>query len=616
MHAVFVRVRVRSLPETQKSPKDQKLAYENTHCKSESTLTIHSLASTPFIPKVKFTRCPSTVGSKDTSHQTCIATKQQRILINKLSRPTAVSSSNIDPKTKSIHIHPSIIMSTNSSHKNTENLSHSISITSVADFAKNNANDVKQEEQSQPPAVAAVPPTKESINLCSHTLGAKVLFATDDWFARAENLLLDGPPLFDPNAYCNEGKVMDGWETRRRRQAGHDWCLIHLPLGSVATAATTPEAMDVTRIDLDTAFFTGNHVPKISIETCHVPASVLMTLVSQLPHGLDRLIHGGLQGTGHTPDQVAIAQHVLQTVLPADQYVWKELIPPTALRPGVEETRLHTFSFPLLNNVGSNNSANANAIRVGNLVRVNYFPDGGVARLRLWAQPSAASSDNSSTAISVVPHPKPVFMPVTTSATCTVVAHSTITKEDDVDRLPSRQAVLSLGWTEVSSLEHGGQGVACSNKHYGEPWQLIQPSLGKNMGDGWETARHPDRPSIWNKDPVTGLMDSPLKDWAILKLGRHTSGVTRIILDTRHFRGNYPESVLLEGTCIEDDEQHQNPNDTTEWFPLIPRTRMSPDAEHVFDAHLAQIENATHPVTHVRVSIFPDGGLSRVRIFV
>jgi allantoicase len=500
-------------------------------------------------------------------------------------------------------------MSTNSSHKNTENLSHSISITSVADFAKNTSNDFQQKDQ--PPAVvAAVPPTSESINLCSHALGAKVLFATDDWFARAENLLLDGPPLFDPNAFCNEGKVMDGWETRRRRQAGHDWCLIHLPLGSplATTTETIPEAMDVTRIDLDTAFFTGNHVPKISIETCHVPASVLLALVSQLPHGLDRLLHGGLQGTGHTPDQVAAAQHALRTVLPSDQYVWKELIPPTALRPGVEETRMHTFSFPL-------NLSNNNAIRLGNLVRVNYFPDGGVARLRLWAQPSAASS--SSTAISVVPHPKPVFMPVTTSATCTVVAHSTITKEDDLDLLPSRQAVLSLGWTEVSSLEHGGKGMACSNKHYGEPWQLIQPSLGKNMGDGWETARHPDRPSIWNKDPVTGLMDSPLKDWAILKLGRRTNGgVTRIILDTRHFRGNYPESVLLEGTCMEDDDEQQNDDTTTEWFPLIPRTRMSPDAEHVFDAHLEQIENATHPVTHVRVSIFPDGGLSRVRIFV
>jgi allantoicase len=94
-------------------------------------------------------------------------------------------------------------------------------------------------------------------------------------------------------------------------------------------------------------------------------------------------------------------------------------------------------------------------------------------------------------------------------------------------------------------------------------------------------------------------------DWAVLKLGKAApEGVARIILDTKHFRGNYPESVQIEGRVEEE-----------EWFPLIPRTRMAADSEHVFDANLQQIENATRAVSLVRVSIYPDGGLSRVRIY-
>jgi allantoicase len=55
-----------------------------------------------------------------------------------------------------------------------------------------------------------------SIELTSSLLGARVIFATDEWFAIADNLLNPNPPTFDPNAYCSQGKVMDGWESRRR----------------------------------------------------------------------------------------------------------------------------------------------------------------------------------------------------------------------------------------------------------------------------------------------------------------------------------------------------------------------------------------------------------------
>ena len=192
-------------------------------------------------------------------------------------------------------------------------------------------------------------------------------------------------------------------------------------------------------------------------------------------------------------------------------------------------------------------------------------------------------------------------MPIVTGPECTVVKHSS------TDKPPSR---IPYEYDEVSSLELGGTGVACSNKHYGEPWLLLQPTLGKDMGDGWETARHPSRPGVLIKDKNTHLIDSPLLDWAVLKLGKFaTHGVQRIILDTKHFRGNYPESVSLEGCYCANEE------DEKEWFPLVQRTRMSPDAEHVFDRSKDQISNALRPVTHVRLSLFPDGGVSRVRVY-
>lgn len=230
----------------------------------------------------------------------------------------------------------------------------------------------------------------------------------------------------------------------------------------------------------------------------------------------------------------------------------------------------------------------------GTHVRVNYYPDGGVARLRLWGENLESP---------VLPA-WPAYSPIKTGRTCAVVNHSS------GEELPSQQ---SYEYPEISLNENGGVGFACSNKHYGDPCNLIQPTLGTDMGDGWETARHPNRLSVMVHDPKTGLVDSPLSDWCVLKLGtKAADGVARVILDTKHFRGNYPESVLIEGCDAQDDEVT---SEAVEWFSLVPRGRMAPDSEHVYERTKGQIVNAQHPVSHVRVSIFPDGGLSRVRVF-
>jgi allantoicase len=151
-------------------------------------------------------------------------------------------------------------------------------------------------------------PAETVINLCSASAGARVLFASDEWFAAADRLLQDTPPLFDPRAYCPQGKVMDGWESRRRREPGHDWCLIQL----------SQRAATLQRVELDTAYFTGNQAPAISIQATDFANDIAAEaeLVSALPRAMRRLLLQGrpgydmdvYRGTGATPAEVAAAE--------------------------------------------------------------------------------------------------------------------------------------------------------------------------------------------------------------------------------------------------------------------------------------------------------------------
>jgi len=95
--------------------------------------------------------------------------------------------------------------------------------------------------------------TRTCVNLSPPS--SRVIFATDEWFAAADNLLNPNPPVFDPAAFCAQGKVMDGWESRRRRLPGHDFCVVALGLPGV-----------VHGLELDTYMFSGNYVPRFSVE--------------------------------------------------------------------------------------------------------------------------------------------------------------------------------------------------------------------------------------------------------------------------------------------------------------------------------------------------------------
>jgi allantoicase len=170
------------------------------------------------------------------------------------------------------------------------------------------------------------------------TLG-KVLFATDDFFEICESLLLPTDPIFDINAYVPEGKLMDGWETRRKRTVGHDFCIIKLGFEGI-----------LEKVLADTAFFTGNHVPAISIQGISTSEEFEFGRVAK-------------RGTCATQELVAKVDEMSKK--------WTEILPFTRLKPGYPETRLNYLTL----------SSSVKATHI----RLNYFPGNHKLTLRRWS---------------------------------------------------------------------------------------------------------------------------------------------------------------------------------------------------------------------------------------
>jgi allantoicase len=136
---------------------------------------------------------------------------------------------------------------------------------------------------------------------------------------------------------------------------------------------------------------------------------------------------------------------------------------------------------------------------------------------------------------------------------------------------------------DLAALEHGGSIAGCSNMFYGAPGNLLLPGLARVMGDGWETARRRDCGN----------------DWVTVRLA--AAGRVHVAeLDTSHFKGNAPGEAALRGV---------DGLDSGEWFDLLPRTRLQPDTRHRF------LVDGARPATHVRLDIYPDGGLARLRLY-
>src|SRR3989475_6007596 len=146
---------------------------------------------------------------------------------------------------------------------------------------------------------------------------------------------------------------------------------------------------------------------------------------------------------------------------------------------------------------------------------------------------------------------------------------------------------------DLAAVENGGLVVACSDMFFGSRHNLIMPGRARHMSDGWETR------------PRRG----PGHDWVIIKLG--TSGtIRRVEVDTSHFKGNYPESCQLEASSAPATAKDPSGLSTLSWVEVLPRTKLQPHTRHFFEKELKDASGGTH----VRFNIYPDGGVSRLRV--
>src|SRR5258708_5537509 len=153
----------------------------------------------------------------------------------------------------------------------------------------------------------------------------------------------------------------------------------------------------------------------------------------------------------------------------------------------------------------------------------------------------------------------------------------------DWDSLKKRNSEIDL-----AAAENGGDVPLASDMFFGHRHNLIMPGVAQDMSDGWESQRR----------------RGPGNDWCIVKLGSKGM-ITRVEVDTSHFEGNYPESCSLEGGVSNGDL------DAIEWRELLPMSKLQAHTRHTFAEELADLRE----ITHVRFNIFPDGGVSRLRLY-
>jgi allantoicase len=323
-------------------------------------------------------------------------------------------------------------------------------------------------------------------DLADRRLGAGVIAANDEFFAERENLLVRGPAVFDPERFGHKGKIMDGWESRRRRGASaqaphpdaadHDWALIRLGTPGVIRA-----------IVVDTAHFRGNYPQSVSLEAT-------------------------------SAEPTASPEELLD---PAAR--WTELVPRTPV---------------------GGHAENAFAVHVERRfthLRLRQHPDGGIARLRVLGEVA----------------PDPAWL-------------------------------AGLGTFDLVALENGGAVEDASDRFYSPPEHTILPGRSQKMDDGWETRRRRDNGHDWIR-------------YRLVEQGE----IRAVEIDTGCLKGNAAGWAEL---WVRDGERGEgSAGDDAGWTRLLDRVRLQPDTVHRF-----LVDPRT--VTHVRIDIFPDGGIARLRL--
>ncbi|WP_043266995.1 allantoicase [Streptomyces sp. CT34] len=147
--------------------------------------------------------------------------------------------------------------------------------------------------------------------------------------------------------------------------------------------------------------------------------------------------------------------------------------------------------------------------------------------------------------------------------------------------VPAPRWLAALGTFDLAALENGGQVEDASDRFYSSPTNTIQPGRSRKMDDGWETRRRRGCGHDWVRYRLTGQ-----------------SVIRAVEIDTGYLKGNSAGWAALSG----------RDGESGDWVELLPRTRLQPDTVHRFLLHDAPA------VTHVRIDIFPDGGIARLRL--
>jgi len=314
------------------------------------------------------------------------------------------------------------------------------------------------------------------IDLAQSRLGTKVVYKTDEFFAPAKRIINPSAPVFKEGVFDKHGKWMDGWETRRKRNKGHDYLV--LKLGKPGK---------IHKVDIDTSYFSGNQPSKVSLEACFSKKK-----------------------------------------LPNKNSKWVKILNKKSTKPNSHHFFIIKSKFTFTH------------------VKLNIYPDGGVARLRIYGSMEIKKKFG--------------------------------------------KKIINL-----TSVLNGAVPIACNNEHFGRAENILAPGIGKNMGDGWETRR----------SRGTNF------DWLIIKCAT-TGKINKIQIDTHHFKGNYPDKCSLQAAYLSNKISSKAIVDRSKkWKLLLNKAKLNAHKKHNFQNKLMKNKK----VNYIRINIFPDGGISRIRAF-
>ena len=243
----------------------------------------------------------------------------------------------------------------------------------------------------------------------------------------------------------------------------------------------------ISKVDIDTSYFNGNQPSKVSLEACYCKKKI-----------------------------------------PAKDFKWFTILKKKTTNPN----KHHFFKI--------NNRS------IFTHIKLNIYPDGGVARLRVYGSM-------------------------------------------EIKKKFGKKIV------NLTSILNGATPIVCNNEHFGRAENILAPGNGKNMGDGWETRRSRGKNF----------------DWLIIKCA--TEGkISNIQIDTHHFKGNYPDKCSLQAAFLKGKIKNTSiVSKSKKWGLLLKKVKLHAHKKHNFKNLLMNNKK----INYIKINIFPDGGISRIRVF-